>query len=230
MVAIVPRPLAGRRLRQTKLTIITGQSMKKIILPWVIGLLASASVQAVDQAALEQTALTCSACHGQNGHAIMDIYPNIAGQNSNYLAKQLREFKAAMTGGTGRVDPVMGGMAMGLSDEMIDALAEYYEAMPAKTGTTPESVIEVAKPLYLGGDMDRKIAACIACHGPRGNGQELSGFPKISGQNADYLKKQLEMFRDGSRDNDLNGMMRDVAAKLTDAEIDALAKYLGGLH
>ncbi|MCM2678286.1 c-type cytochrome [Echinimonas agarilytica] len=204
--------------------------MNRIILACIMGLLASTSASALEPAEVEQAAMGCAACHGQNGQAIMDAYPNLAGQHSKYIAKQLREFKSAIMGGEGRANAVMGGMAMPLTEEMMDALAEHYSNMPAQAGSTPESVIEVAQPLYLGGDIERKIAACVACHGPRGNGTELSGFPKISGQNAEYIKLQLTAFRSGERANDLNGMMRDVAQKLTDDEIDALSKYLGGLH
>lgn len=204
--------------------------MKKIILIWALGMLASTQASAIEPAEVKAAAQVCVACHGADGNAIAGNYPNLAGQHSKYMAKQLREFKAAMTGGAGRQDAVMGGMVMALTPEMMDALSEYYSEMPAKPGTTPESVVEVAEPLYIGGDIERNIAACAACHGPRGNGTELSGFPKISGQNADYIKLQLEKFRSGERNNDPNGMMRDVAKRLTDDEIDALAKYLGGLH
>lgn len=204
--------------------------MKKFILIWALGMLASTQASAIEPAAVQAASQVCTACHGNTGVSTTSEYPNLAGQHSKYLAKQLREFKAAMMGAEGRQNAVMGGMTISLTPEMMDALSEYYSAMPAHTGETPESVIKVAESLYLGGDVERNIAACAACHGPRGNGTELSGFPKISGQNAKYLKLQLESFRSGERNNDLNGMMRDVAKKLTNDEIDALAQYLGGLH
>jgi cytochrome c553 len=109
-------------------------------------------------------------------------------------------------------------------------LAAYYASLPISNNSTPENVVEEGKILYTAGNAERGLTACIACHGPRGNGTELSGFPKISGQHAEYIKAQLEKFRDGSRNNDMNAMMRDVAKKLTDAEIDTLSKYVGGLH
>ena len=112
---------------------------------------------------------------------------------------------------------------------MLD-LAAFFESQDQKQGATPEDVIEKGQQLYRGGDLERGITACIACHGPRGNGMGLAGFPDISGQHYSYLKSQLEMFKKGDRNNDLNGMMRDIAKKLTDEDIEILSKYLGGLH
>ena len=81
-----------------------------------------------------------------------------------------------------------------------------------------------------GGDTARGVTACIACHGPHGDGTSLSGFPDISGQHAAYLKSQLELFRSGDRNNSLNGMMGDIAKRLTDKDIDILSKYIAGLY
>ena len=124
----------------------------------------------------------------------------------------------------------MAGMVAALSEQDMMDLAAYYQSQQVTDGTTPENVVEVAKKLYLGGDMERKIASCISCHGPRGNGSGLAKFPKIASQNAEYVAAQLKKFRSGERMNDPSGMMVDTAKKLTDAEIDALSKYVGGLH
>jgi cytochrome c553 len=160
------------------------------------------------------------------------MYPSIAGQHAKYIEKQLKDLKLGMTSGgkQGRYDPVMSGMAMPLSEEDMADLAAYYASMPIAANSTPENVVEVGKVLYTAGDAERGITACIACHGPRGNGTELSGFPKISGQHAEYVKSQLEKFRSGDRANDMNAMMRDIAKKLNDEDIDVLSKYVGGLH
>ena len=175
---------------------------------------------------------TCSACHGMDGNSTVESQPKLAGQHAGYLAKQLREFKlAAQSGGAeGRNNPVMNGMAMGLSEQDIVDLAAYYAGQEAKQGTTPEDVIEKGQALYRGGDLERGVTACIACHGPRGNGMNAAGFPDISGQHASYLKTQLDSFKSGTRANDLNGMMRDIAKKMSDEDIEVLSKYLGGLH
>ncbi len=175
---------------------------------------------------------TCAACHGMDGNSTVESQPKLAGQHAGYLAKQLREFKlAAQSGGAeGRNNPVMNGMAMGLSEQDILDLAAFYAGQEAKEGSTPEDTIEKGQALYRGGDLERGITACIACHGPRGNGMNAAGFPDISGQHAAYLKTQLELFKSEDRANDLNGMMRDIAKKMTDEDIEVLSKYLGGLH
>jgi cytochrome c553 len=198
-----------------------------------LSLLASCSVWA--QGSIEAgkaKSQTCVACHGADGNSLITQYPKLAGQHEKYLEKQLKELKLGMTSGgkQGRNEPVMGAMAMSLSEEDMADLAAYYASLPISSNSTPENVVDEGKVLYTAGNAERGVTACIACHGPRGNGTELSGFPKISGQHADYIKAQLEKFRDGSRNNDMNAMMRDVAKKLTDADIDTLSKYVGGLH
>ena len=205
--------------------------MKKLAL--ILSLLASCSVWA--QGSIEAgkaKSQTCVACHGADGNSLITQYPKLAGQHEKYLDKQLKELKLGMTSGgkQGRNEPVMGAMAMSLSEEDMADLAAYYASLPISNNSTPENVVDEGKVLYTAGNAERGVTACIACHGPRGNGTELSGFPKISGQHADYIKAQLEKFRDGSRNNDMNAMMRDVAKKLTDADIDTLSKYVGGLH
>jgi len=205
--------------------------MKKLAL--ILSLLASCSVWAQGNIeAGKAKSQTCVACHGADGNSQLAMYPKIAGQHAKYIEKQLKEFKLGMTsnGKQGRMDPVMSGMAMPLSEEDMKDLAAYYASLPISHNTTPENVVDAGKVLYTAGDAERGLTACIACHGPRGDGTELSGFPKISGQHADYIKAQLVKFRDGSRGNDMNEMMRDIAKKLTDEDIDTLSKYVGGLH
>ncbi|OIQ24979.1 c-type cytochrome [uncultured Vibrio sp.] len=205
--------------------------MKKLAL--ILSLLASCSVWAQGSIEAGKTkSLTCGACHGADGNSQLAMYPSLAGQHAKYLEKQLKDLRLGMTSGgkQGRMDPVMSGMAMALSDEDIADLSAYYASLPIAANTTPENVVEAGKVLYAAGDIERGITACIACHGPRGNGTELSGFPKISGQHAEYIKSQLLKFRDGSRANDMNEMMRDIAKKLTDDDIEVLSQYVGGLH
>lgn len=208
--------------------------MKKILFPLtlIFGLVGTVQAFDGDAEAGKAKSATCAACHNADGNSLVDMYPKLAGQHAPYLYKQLRDFKTGMetAGKQGRNNSIMFGMVASLSDQDMKDLAAYFASQKMKSGTTPENVIAVGEKLYRGGDADRGIPACIACHGPRGNGLELGGFPKISFQNATYLKTTLEEFRNGKRANDLNGMMQDIARKLTDEDIAVLSQYLGGLH
>jgi len=169
-------------------------------------------------------AVTCVACHGADGNSPANLYPKIAGQHAAYLEKQLQQFKTGE-----RNEPIMLGMASLLSVKDIKDISAYYAAQT----TTPEVIeadIAAGQKLYMGGDKGRGIAACSACHGPRGNGLALANFPKISGQHPAYIKLQLENFRSATRSNDQNDMMTDIAYKLTDADIELLSKYISALH
>ncbi|MBH0035355.1 cytochrome c4 [Pseudoalteromonas sp. NZS71_1] len=210
--------------------------MKKIALSLTIllGALSASNAAAFDgdvNAGKEKSA-TCAACHGPDGNAPVNIYPKIAGQHPDYILKQLQDLKLGMTSGgkEGRMDPVMSAMAMPLSEQDMKDLAAYFSSMNMTEGATPKDVVEVGEMLFKAGDAERGIPSCAACHGPRGNGSSLAKFPKISFQHPGYIKAQLEKFRDGTRHNDLNGMMGDIAKKLTDKDIEVLSQYLGGLH
>jgi cytochrome c553 len=205
--------------------------MKKLAL--ILTLLASCSAFAQgDIEAGKTKSAMCAACHGADGNSLIVQNPKLAGQHATYLEKQIKDFKLGMTSGgkQGRVDAVMGGMVMALTEQDTADIAAYFASNVISDNSTPEASVSVGETLYRAGNVERGIPACSACHGARGNGTELSGFPKISGQHADYVKIQLEKFRSGTRANDMNMMMQDVAAKLTDSEISALSDYVGGLH
>lgn len=210
--------------------------MKKIALSLTIllGALSASNATAFDgdvNAGKEKSA-TCAACHGPNGNAPINIYPKLAGQHADYTYKQLVEFKLGMTSGgkNGRMNAVMSAMAMPLSDQDMKDLAAYFATLNMSEGETPKDIEQTGAMLYKAGDAERGIPSCAACHGPRGNGSSLAKFPKISFQHPEYIKSSLEQFRDGVRNNDLNGVMQDIAKKLTDKDIETLSKYLGGLH
>lgn len=177
-------------------------------------------------------AIACGACHGADGNSLIDINPKLAGQHAAYLVKQLKEFKlASQTGGKqGRNNAVMNSMAAALSEQDILDIAAYFSSQKESAGEAPEDVIIAGQKLYRGGDSARGVTACIACHGPHGDGMGLAGFPDISGQHTTYLKTQLELFRSGDRNNSHNGMMEDIAKRLTDSDIDVLSKYIAGLY
>jgi len=201
-------------------------------LTMLFGLVASAHALDGDAEAGKSKSVTCAACHGADGNATLAMYPKIAGQHAEYIYKQLKEFKLGLDSGgkEGRYDVAMSPMAAPLSDQDMKDLAAYFASQTTKPGSTPENVVAEGQILYRGGDMERGIPSCQACHGPRGVGQSLAGFPKVSSQHPEYIKAQLEKFRSGDRNNDMNGMMRDIAVKLTDKDIEILSKYMSGLH
>ena len=192
-----------------------------------------ANVMAIgDPEAGKSKSAACGACHGADGNSMIDINPKLAGQHAGYLVKQLNDFKlASQTGGTdGRNNAVMNGMSAVLTEQDMQDIAAYFASQKATPGETPEDLVAAGSKLYLGGDLERGITACVACHGPRGDGTSLSGFPDISGQHSAYIKTQLEAFRSGQRANSLNGMMADISKRLSDKDIEILSGYLGGLH
>lgn len=168
---------------------------------------------------------TCAACHGADGNSPSNLYPKLAGQHAPYLEKQLQQFKSGE-----RANAIMSGMAGVLSAQDMQDLAAYYSSQTMTPVTVSPEIVTAGQKLYMAGDLDRKLAACTACHGPRGNGLELAKFPKISSQHPAYIKLQLQTFRSKERVNSPNGMMNDVAAKLSDADIDLLSKYISALH
>lgn len=198
--------------------------MKKVI-GVVLTLLFAGSVSAGDAAKGKEKTATCAGCHGPDGNSPLAMNPKIAGQGEKYMVKQLREFKSGA-----RQNATMAPMASMLSDEDIENVSAYYAQQKAQYMAVEDKYIELGQKLYRSGDADREVPACMACHGPSGNGMPSAGFPALGGQHPEYTKAQLLAFRDGSRDNDANNVMRDVVRKMSDEQIEALAKYLAGLH
>ncbi|MGB0986126.1 MAG: c-type cytochrome [Pseudoalteromonas spongiae] len=169
-------------------------------------------------------AATCTACHGADGNAIVPMYPKIAGQHEGYIAKQLAEFKSGV-----RNDPVMAGMVASLSEDDIKNLAAYFASQTTSKSAKSDTVNQQGYQLYFGGDAKRGITACAACHSPSGEGMQHAKFPSLANQNAAYIKAQLEKFRSGARANDTNGMMQNIAVKLSDDDIASLTEYISSL-
>jgi cbb3-type cytochrome c oxidase subunit III len=168
-------------------------------------------------------AAVCAACHGVDGNSGTPAYPKLAQQHPEYLVKQLLEFKSDK-----RSNAIMKGFASMLSDEDMKNVAYWVSAKKAKAGAaTDKSLVLLGERIYRGGIADRQIAACAGCHSPNGAGIP-SQFPRLSGQHADYAAAQLTAFRDGARKNSVQ--MSQVAAKLNDREIKAVADYIAGLR
>ena len=170
----------------------------------------------------QEKSAMCASCHGVDGNSPVAIYPKLAGQSASYTAKQLADFKSGE-----RKDPVMMGMVAALSEQDMNDIAAYFAVQTPTVGIGESSAL--GHKLYFGGDAKKGITACVACHGVQGKGMAQAGFPALAGQNADYLKKQIASFRDGSRGNDSNNMMRDIAIKMSDSDIEELVSYMSAL-
>jgi len=200
--------------------------MNKLLMMLITAFLFSGALQAQgDMQAGKIKAAACTACHGTDGNSPSNLYPKLAGQHASYLEKQLQQFKNSE-----RANPIMLGFSAGLSKQDIEDIAAYYALQTTTAETVAPEIVRSGQKLYMGGDLQRKIPACTACHGPRGNGLELAKFPKISSQHPAYLAAQLKLFRSQARSNDQNSMMTDIAGKLTDADIALLSKYISALH
>ena len=170
----------------------------------------------------------CMLCHGENGEGIAAATfprPRLAGQNRDYLIKQLMDFKAKL-----RKNPLMGPIANTLSTTQINDVADYYASLPAwkaGSGPAPTATAQTTRGAQLAhqGDWDKGMPACFTCHGVNGTGIPPH-FPSIAGQNATYIANQLNAWKDGSRINDPEGLMKAVADKLSATDISAVSTYL----
>ncbi len=179
---------------------------------------------AADAEAGKNKAAACAGCHGTDGKALLAEYPNLAGQGANYLIKQLQDYKSGA-----RENAIMAGMSAALSEEDMADIAAYYENMPTIQGVASEENLKLGEDIYRGGVTAVNIPACSGCHGPAGQGNPAAGYPALSGQNSSYVYTTLQHFRAGTRLNDPNAMMRNVAHRLSNDEIAAVANYIQGL-
>jgi cytochrome c553 len=172
-------------------------------------------------------AATCAACHGVDGNSVNPEWPVLAGQHPAYIARQIQAFKEGE-----RTDVTMKPFADMLTEEDVRDVAAYFSSQtPVPKGADP-ALVTLGQQIYRGGIPDRGVAACIACHGPAGDGNPLAAFPRVSAQHATYVVKSLNAYKTGARtsDTDVNQMMRNVVALLTDDEIRAVASYVQGLN
>ena len=185
----------------------------------------SAALAAGDAAAGKAKAAVCAACHGADGKAIQPAFPNLAGQHAAYIEKQLQDYKSGA-----RVNALMVGQVAALSDQDMADLAAHFSSLASIKSVASEENLALGENIYRGGITNAGVAACSACHGPTGVGNPQANFPVLAGQNAQYIADQLRYFRSGERANDANEMMRGIAHRMTDKEIDAVANYITGLY
>lgn len=189
---------------------------------------AHADLQAdADAAAGKEKAQACAACHGQQGISPSGAFPNLAGQQASYLAKQIMDIRDGK-----RMVAQMAGQVDNFSDQDAWDVAAYYADMEPALGQVEadEALIERGRTLYRAGDMAKGIPACAACHSPTGEGIGSAVFPALSGQHPEYTLSTLQDFAAGERNNSPANMMNDIASKMSDRDMEAVANYVLGLH
>ncbi|MCJ8314173.1 MAG: cytochrome c4 [Saccharospirillaceae bacterium] len=177
----------------------------------------------------------CVACHGEQGNSLAASFPKLAGQNAKYLIKQINDFKSGA-----RVNGLMVAPMAALPDEMINEVAQYLSKQNPSIGSAKADLVELGQMLYKAGNIETGVPACSACHSPTGKGNAPGGIPMLSGQHAGYVESQLYAYRLGARDESASDsvrvndgdtkIMRSIAFKLKDFEIEAVASYINGLH
>ncbi|WP_166266577.1 c-type cytochrome [Marinobacter caseinilyticus] len=202
--------------------------MRKLIAGVVLGFSLTASAfGAGDPEAGKASAAVCAGCHGQNGAApVMPVYPKLSGLGETYLHNQLGLIQSGA-----RKIPEMTGILTGKSDQDLQDMAAYFDQQAMPIGKADAALVERGRQLYRGGNLASGVAACAGCHSPNGSGNEPAGFPRLSGQHAEYVEKQLLAYREGERSSGgQSAIMMDIASRLTGAEIKAVANYVSGLH
>jgi cytochrome c553 len=170
-------------------------------------------------------AVVCQACHGANGNSNNPQWPSLAGIGADYIAEQLKNFKEGK-----RTNPVMMPNAMSLSPDDMADLGAYFDSLTNTGLEADPSYWQAGQKLYQGGDTERSIPACMACHGPTGHGNEPAKFPALRGQQSVYLAKQLNDYASGARNTGPNGIMETIAKRLSPDDIRNLSSYLQGLR
>jgi cytochrome c553 len=165
----------------------------------------------------------CAACHGADGNSAISLNPKLAGQHPEYLLKQLNNFKEGK-----RANAVMAGMVANLTPEDMKELAKFYAGQKQTLGKAKSNGVgSLGEKIYRGGNAATGVPACAGCHGANGAGIPKQ-YARLAGQHADYTVQQLRTLRTGERAN--APMMMTIAAKMTDAEMQAVADYMQGMR
>ena len=193
------------------------------ILVTLLGSTANAAGDA--QAGMTKASNVCLACHSLDGNSVNPQWPSLAGQHESYIVKQIKAFREGL-----RVNPLMSPVAMTLTDKEIEDVAAYYASQKIKGQEAAKDKVELGQHIYRGGIAGNKVPACLACHGPDGRGNAAAIYPAIRSQHATQVVLQLQAYRKGERKTDQNEMMRTIAGKMTDEQIEAVAQYIQGLR
>ncbi len=166
----------------------------------------------------------CASCHGEDGNSTNPLWPKLAGQHASYIEKELIDFQSKK-----RNDPMMSPMASLLDAQGVKDVAAYLSTQKSSAGAAAKEKVAAGRLIYKGGKLTEGVTACASCHSPTGMGNPASKYPKISGQHAQYVVKQLQDFKLQARNND-EGIMSSIAKKMTTADMEAVAEYMSGLH
>lgn len=196
-----------------------------ILAAGLLVLASTAAPAAGNPSAGQQKAGVCAGCHGADGNAVNPIWPDLAGQHEGYLRQQLQLFKSGE-----RANAIMAGQAANLSSQDMQDLAAYYARQELKLGEADPKLVDQGRQIYKGGDPANNLPACAACHGPAGAGNPAAVYPRLGGQNAQYVAAQLKAYRSGQRAGyPAAEVMIQIAERMSDAEIEAVASYVHGL-
>ncbi|NOQ12899.1 MAG: c-type cytochrome [Methyloprofundus sp.] len=198
-------------------------------------------------------AASCASCHGENGNSMMPLFPKLAAQNEGYLIKQMQAFKdgsrsnasmSAMVSGltdqdmqdiaafysaqtvTDNALPQLNPDDLDDIDDNNELTADEKTAAKKALQKQQDTLMALGYDVYRNGDLENEISACIACHGPNGEGNEPASFPALKGQHADYMAKTLTDFKAGARSNNPDNMMHMIAKKMTEKDIKAISYYV----
>ncbi len=199
------------------------RTIRSVALVLALGITVAAPAQAADGG--QAKAVACGACHGADGNSVNPDWPNLAGQHPGYLVAQLHAFKSGA-----RKNPNMNAMAAPLSDQDMADIAGYFAAQGPTISSVEGPELAAGAALYRGGNAQAGTPACMACHAPDGAGNPAAGYPALRGQHAKYTALQLRAYDSGERSTDQKSIMRTIAARMSDAEIDSVAKFIEGLH
>ena len=167
----------------------------------------------------------CIACHAIDGNSSISMNPKLAGQHSAYITKQLMNFKNGS-----RENAVMAGMVASLTEDDMKNLGLYFSMQSLKLSSAKTNGKgSLGEKIYRGGLSDKGVPACASCHGPAGHGVP-DVYPRLNGQHSEYSLSQLNLFRLEKRSNDEGMMMRTIAQKLTEKEMQAVSDYIQGLQ
>lgn len=199
--------------------------MKKLAITLMLSLGLVVGAQAGDVASGKKISGACAACHSKDGNSAAPSFPKIAGLGEVYLLKQLKEFKSGA-----RNNPIMAGQVAALNESQMADLAAYFASQTRTIGYAAKDKVALGEKTYRAGNRATGVPACLACHGAQGRGISAAGFPALGGQHSDYIKAQLMAFQEDKRTNDASKVMRDIAGRMSNKEIDAVSAYIQGLH